>query len=72
VVCSGFAECEEDHTLRRVIHCISLGRRFLNPKEKIAMKKSPKNPNSAPQKEASITKKNDELQEGELNKATGG
>ena len=36
------------------------------------MKKSPKNPNSAPQKEDPTTKKNDELQEDELNKVTGG
>jgi hypothetical protein len=34
--------------------------------------KSPKNPKSAPQKEDPISKKNDELQEGELNKVTGG
>jgi bacteriocin-like protein len=32
----------------------------------------PKNPNSATQKEDSIPKKNDELQEDELNKVTGG
>jgi hypothetical protein len=31
-----------------------------------------KNPNSAPQKVDSITKKNDELQQNELNKVTGG
>ena len=36
------------------------------------MKTNPKNQSSAPQKEDSITKKNDELQEGELNKVTGG
>jgi hypothetical protein len=29
---SGFAECEEDHTLRRVSYCKSPGRRLLNPK----------------------------------------
>jgi len=29
------------------------------------MKRTPKNPNSAPEKEGSITKKNDELQEDE-------
>ena len=29
----GFAECEEDHTLRRVTRCISLGRRFLTEGE---------------------------------------
>jgi bacteriocin-like protein len=43
----------------------------------MAMKKDTKNPKIAPQKEApqnedSITKKNDELQEDELNKVTGG
>ena len=36
------------------------------------MKKNSPNPNSAPQKEDSITKKNDELGEDELNKVTGG
>jgi hypothetical protein len=37
------------------------------------MKKNPKNPNSAPQKgEEPITKKNDELGEGKLNKVIGG
>jgi bacteriocin-like protein len=36
------------------------------------MKKNPKNQGSAPQKEDSIAKKNDELQEDELNKVTGG
>jgi hypothetical protein len=66
------AECEEYHTLTRVTRCKSLGRRFLNPKENIAMKKNPKNQDSAPQKEDSVTKKDDELQEDELNKVTGG
>jgi bacteriocin-like protein len=36
------------------------------------MKKDTKNPQSAPQKEDPTTKKNDELQEDELNKVTGG
>jgi hypothetical protein len=36
------------------------------------MKKSPKNPKSAPQKEDPTTKRNDELQEDELNKVTAG
>jgi hypothetical protein len=36
------------------------------------MKNNPTNPNSAPKKEDPTTKKNDELQEGELNKVTGG
>jgi hypothetical protein len=45
---------------------------LLNPKENIAMKKNSPNPNSAPQKKDSITKKNGELGEGELNKVTGG
>ena len=36
------------------------------------MKKNPKNPKSALQKEDPTTKRNDELQEDELNKVTGG
>jgi hypothetical protein len=36
------------------------------------MKKNPKNQDTAPQKEDSITKKNDGLGEDELNKVTGG
>jgi bacteriocin-like protein len=36
------------------------------------MKKNPKNQGSTPQKEDSIAKRNDELQEDELNKVTGG
>jgi hypothetical protein len=36
------------------------------------MKKNPKNPKSALQKEDPTTKRNDELQEDELNRVTGG
>ena len=36
------------------------------------MEKDPKNPKGAPQKENPATKRNDELQEGKLNKVTGG
>jgi hypothetical protein len=36
------------------------------------MMKNPKNQGSAPQKEDSITKKNEELGEGELKKVSGG
>jgi hypothetical protein len=68
----GLAECEEDHTLRRVSCCKSLAS-LLNPKENIAMKKNPKNQANAPQKkEDPATKKDAELGEGELNKVTGG
>jgi hypothetical protein len=44
----------------------------LNPKENMAMKRNPKHPKSAPKKEVPTIKKNDELGEDELNKATGG
>jgi Retinal pigment epithelial membrane protein len=66
-----FAECEEDHTLRRVARCKSPLPSLHNLKESIVMK-SPKNPKSAPQKEDPTTKSKDELGEDELNKVTGG